>query len=190
MREVTEERMLWLLHSDTSSHHPQLTLVAIDGADASRAERTARTAFERTPAPRSWLESSPLVRRRLVGACRTVPTIELIHLADVEPAHLPEESFRLCLSQIAEEGPGGRFVVALTTVPQDNRATAAEAARGVLRDRIDGFASPEQWVGLRALAALTNVVCRETATVDLPDDEDLLAVYDRYTVGELTSASD
>ncbi|MFE3650415.1 hypothetical protein [Streptomyces sp. NPDC059152] len=192
---MTDQRMLWLLHSNTERPQPQFTMLVVDGADALRAESAAAAAFERTGAPRSWLGASSAVRRRLVGECRTVPTVELIHLADEKPGHASAQSFQLSLAQIAEEGPlasrsragSQQVVMALTTVPPGVPPTAAEAVRAVLGRRFAGFAGPTQWPGLRTLTALTNVVCQETATLDLADDEDLLSIYDQYSVGALST---
>ncbi|MCZ1012186.1 hypothetical protein [Streptomyces lydicus] len=193
---MTESRMLWLFHANTDAPHPQFTLLAVDGADALRAESAATAAFERTAAPHSWLAASPPVRRRLVQDCRSVPTVALIHLADQNPGHSSAQALRLSLAQLAEEGPSGswsgtgsqQIAITLTTVPHGDASMATEAVRAALGQRFAGVAGPDQWPGLHMLTTLTSVACQETAALDLADDEDLLTIYDQYTVGELSAA--
>lgn len=60
--------------------------------------------------------------------------------------------------------------------------------RTVLGERLATFAQEEEWSALRRLTALTAIVCEETETLELPEDEDLLDIYDQYSVGGLSAS--
>ncbi|UNO40058.1 hypothetical protein [Streptomyces sp. MST-110588] len=196
MTSVTPPPTLWLLHWSRTGPHPRLTLLAVDGADATRAEETAAACFVRTGVPASWLGADAATRREVVRGCRTVPALGMVHLEDDEPGRAAAESLRLSLTQAAGECPRSPrpevfrareqgVLVALSTVPAGLLPEAERVARSVLDSPPAVFAGPGEWPALRALTALTAVVCQETETLELPEGEDLLDIYDQYSVGGL-----
>ncbi|MBV9025410.1 MAG: hypothetical protein JO362_16830 [Streptomycetaceae bacterium] len=197
MREVTSDQMLWLLHWNEAGPHSRLTLLAVNGDETMQAENEAAACFARTCVPASWVGATAATRRQVVQSCRTVPTLAVIHLEDDESGRAAGESLRLSLMQAAEECPRPdpsrprkqEIVVALSTASAGDLSEAESVVRAVLGERLTAFAQQEEWSALRRLTALTAIVCEETETLELPEDEDLLDIYDQYSVGGLGSTS-
>ncbi len=204
MREVTSDQMLWLLHWNEAGPHPRLTLLAVNGDEAIRAEHAAAVClacFSHTGVPASWIGATAATRRQVVQGCRTVPTLAMIHLEDEGAGRTAGESLQLSLMQAAEECPRPdpsrgpdpsrprerKVVVALGTAPASNLSEAEGVVRATLGERLTAFAQREEWSALRTLTALTALVCQETETLKLPEDEDLLDIYDQYSVGGLSA---
>ncbi|MGW0287208.1 hypothetical protein ACWDXT_29420 [Streptomyces sp. NPDC003236] len=91
-------------------------------------------------------------------SCRTIPTAGLWLVTDERPAVDGERARRDCLRALSAEWPGASHL-------------SAEEA-----DRLPG---------LTALGRLTALVCRMPPEVWLDTEEDLLGIYDTYTVGTL-----
>ncbi|MCP9956594.1 hypothetical protein [Streptomyces sudanensis] len=136
-----------------------LTAVGVDRDRLGEAEALASAALG-GPAglPASWEDADPALRRRLVRACRVIPTAGLWHVAEEDPDTTEAGARRGCLRQLAAEWP------------QAEPLPAADAA---------GLP------GLTALARLSALVCRMPPEIRLDAEEDLLDIYDRYAVGTL-----
>ncbi|MFF8476213.1 hypothetical protein [Streptomyces sp. NPDC015414] len=122
------------------------------------AEAKTTTALAGPALPTSWQSAEPALRRRLVESCRTIPTAGLWHVTDERPAVDGERARRDCLRALSAEWPGASHL-------------SAEEA-----DRLPG---------LTALGRLTALVCRMPPEVWPDAEEDLLGIYDTYTVGTL-----
>ncbi|WP_228447186.1 hypothetical protein [Streptomyces paludis] len=148
-------RAAWLLdwHTDTPYG---LTALGVPADRLSEAEEKAASALAGQPLPASWQGADPALRRRLVAACRPVPTTRLWHVSDDRPVTDEARARQDCLRILATEQPEA---VPLPT-DQVNRLP-----------------------GLTALLRLTALACRMPPEVWLGADEDLLDVFDSYTVG-------
>ncbi|MFC9280146.1 hypothetical protein [Streptomyces collinus] len=135
-----------------------LTALGIAEDRLTEAEEKSAAALAGLALPASWAHADPALRRRLVAACRRVPTAGLWHVTDDRPALDEDRARHDCLRALAAEWPG--------TEP-----LPAEEA-----DRLPG---------LTALARLTALVCRMPPKAWLEAEEDLLDIYDTYTVGTL-----
>lgn len=132
-----------------------LTVVGVAADRLDEAESLASAALAGLVPTGSWERTDPELRRRVVRACRPVPTEGLWHVSDDRPEVSEERSRRDCLAQLGDEWPHARPL-------HEERA-----------------AGP----GLTALVRLSALVCRMPPGVLLDAEEDLLDVYDTYTVG-------
>ncbi|OEJ30142.1 hypothetical protein [Streptomyces subrutilus] len=131
-----------------------LTAVAVAPDRLAEAEALAFTALGGFVHPASWEGADPELRTRVVRACRPIPTEGLWHVSHDRPGVTEERSRRACLRQLTEEWPHAR-----------------------------PLAQHEAGPGLAALVRLTALVCRMPPEILLDAEEDLLDVYDTYTVG-------
>ncbi|MET8583531.1 hypothetical protein ABZX39_22065 [Streptomyces collinus] len=134
-----------------------LTALGIAPDRLTEAEEKAAAALAGLPLPASWPDADPALRRHLVAACRPVPTAGLWHVTDDRPA-LDEDRRHDCLRALTAEWPDTEPLL------------IDETAR---------------LPGLTALVRLTALVCRMPPEVWLEAEEDLLDIYDTYTVGTL-----
>ncbi|MFG2332870.1 hypothetical protein ACGFMM_25040 [Streptomyces sp. NPDC048604] len=133
-----------------------LTAVGLAADRLEEAEALAADALDGLVLPESWEGMEPELRRRVVRACRPIPTEGLWHVSD-DRSEVPEErSRRDCLAQLRDEW----------------------AHASPLAGRGNG-------PGLTALAQLSALVCRVSPDVLLDAEEDILEIYDTYTVGGL-----
>ncbi|MEV7500155.1 hypothetical protein [Streptomyces sp. NPDC093018] len=143
----------------TPSAPGQLTTLAVSGERAEAAERVAAAALGETAELTSWLELPADARRRLVGACRSVPTLGM---------HCVRGDVR----QAAADDTAEQFLSRLPGRAEGHRPR---------------FVTDSSYPGLRELVRLTALVCRETYDrTDVPEDEDLLEIYETYSVGSLS----
>ncbi|MFG2576187.1 hypothetical protein [Streptomyces sp. NPDC048481] len=150
-------RVLCLLHWHGEPPYG-LTALGIAPDRLTEAEEKAAAALAGLALPGSWVDADPALRRHLVAACRPVPTAGLWHVTDDRPALDEKHARHDCLRALTAEWPG------------------TEALPTVNADRLPG---------LTALARLTALVCRMRPEVWLEPEEDLLDIYDTYTVGAL-----
>ncbi|MFF5444063.1 hypothetical protein [Streptomyces sp. NPDC012888] len=148
-----------------------LTAVGVAADRLAAAEALASAALAGLVPPPTWEGADPALRKRVVRACRPIPTEGLWHVSDDRPAVPPDRSHEDCLHQLATEWPHA----ALPPTPPAHPSPGGPAVPGE-------SALP----GLTALARLTALVCRMPPGVDLAAEEDLLDIYDTYTVGGLT----
>lgn len=135
-----------------------LTALGIAPDRLTEAEEKAAAALADLVLPASWADADPALRRHLVAACRPVPTTGLWHVTDDRPALTEDRARYDCLRALIAEWPG--------TEP-------------LLTEEADRLP------GLTAVARLTALVCRMPPEVWLQAEEDLLDIYDTYTVGTL-----
>ncbi|MFI5829182.1 hypothetical protein ACIA6C_18340 [Streptomyces sp. NPDC051578] len=133
-----------------------LTVLGVPADRLDEAEEAAGTALAGLHLPASWQDAEPALRRSVVAACRPVPAGRLWHVTDDRPGTDAGRARRDCLRALADEWPGAEPVAD--------------------RDRLPG---------LEALLRLTALVCRMPPEVWLDAEEDLLDIYDTYTVGGL-----
>ncbi|MET9852463.1 hypothetical protein ABZY57_05855 [Streptomyces sp. NPDC006450] len=133
-----------------------LTAVGFAPDRLAEAEALASAALGGLVHPASWEGADPGLRRRVVRACRPIPTEGLWHVSDDRPGTAEDRARRACLRQLADEWPQARPLAGDAAVP-----------------------------GLTALVRLTALVCRMPPEILLDAEEDLLDVYDTYTVGAL-----
>lgn len=133
-----------------------LTVLGVPADRLTEAEEKAASALAGRPLPASWQGADPALRRRLVAACRPVPTTGLWHVSDDRPVTDERLARRDCLRALAAEWPGAE------PLPADRTARLP---------------------GLSALVRLAALVCRMPPEAELDPDEDLLDVFDTYTVG-------
>lgn len=153
-------RVLCLLHWHGDSPYG-LTALGIAPDRLTEAEEEAAAALAGLAFPASWEDADPGLRRHLVAACRPVPTAGLWHVTDDRPACDEDPVRHDCLRALTAEWPG--------TEP-------------LLTEEADRLP------GLTALLRLTALVCRMPPEVWLDAEEDLLDIYDTYTVGTLPDA--
>ncbi|MFJ2301858.1 hypothetical protein [Streptomyces sp. NPDC087787] len=151
------QRVLCLLHWHGERPHG-LTALGVAPDRLTEAEEKATAALVGLPLPASWQGADPALRRQLVAACRTVPTAGLWHVTDERPAVDENRARHDCLSVLSAEWPGADLL-------------PTEEA-----DRLPGLA---------ALGRLTSLVCLMPPEVWLDAEQDLLDIYDTYTVGTL-----
>lgn len=137
-----------------------LTAVGLTADRLEEAEALALAALGGLVLPESWEELESQSRRRVVRACRPIPTQGLWHVGDDRLEVAEARSRRDCFAQLRDEWAHARPLV----------------GRG---------AGP----GLTALARLSALVCRVSPEVLLDVEEDLLDIYDTYTVGGLASTT-
>ncbi|MEE1755287.1 hypothetical protein [Streptomyces sp. SP18CS02] len=137
-----------------------LTAVGLAADRLEEAETLASDALDGRALPDSWEEMEPQSRRCVVRACRPIPTEGLWHVSDDRPDVAEEHSRRDCLARLRDEWPHA----------------SPPAGRG---------AGP----GLTALARWSALVCRMSPDVLLDVEEDLLDIYDTYTVGGLADTA-
>ncbi|MER7919835.1 MULTISPECIES: hypothetical protein [unclassified Streptomyces] len=155
----------------TPSAPGQLTTLAVSGERAEAAERVAAAALGGTAELTSWLELPADARRRLVGACRSVPTLGMHCVRGEERTGTAPDGFR----QAAADDTAEQFLSRLPGRAADHRTR---------------FVTDSSFPGLRELARLTALVCRETYDrTDVPEDEDLLEIYETYSVGSLSASA-
>ncbi|MFD5426225.1 hypothetical protein [Streptomyces sp. NPDC127084] len=135
-----------------------LTALGIPADRLTEAEVRAAAALAGRSLPGSWQDADPALRRRLVAACRSVPTTYLWHVADDRPDTDEVRARRDCMRAFGDERPADRLL------PEDQA------------DRLPG---------LTALIRLTALVCRMPPDLWLDAEEDLLDIYDTYVVGGL-----
>jgi len=168
----------------------KLTAVAVDARRAVEAERKAIGALEREGECSSWVGLSPSDRMRIVRDCRSIPTVGLYFLIDDGDAPEEKNDFaRDALADVAEQ-----FLSGLPG--SENCAMVLSDSASVLHSQ----ATKNPWTvssgirvlddtsfpGLRELTRLSSLACGETLTeIGGPPDEDLLDIYDTYTVGAL-----
>ncbi|WP_329201093.1 MULTISPECIES: hypothetical protein [unclassified Streptomyces] len=133
-----------------------LTVLGVPADRLHEAEEAAGTALAGLHLPASWQDAEPGLRRSVVAACRPVPAARLWHVTDDRPGTGPGRARRDCLRAFADEWPGAEPVADQDRLP-----------------------------GLDALLRLTALVCRMPPEVWLGAEEDLLDIYDTYTVGGL-----
>ncbi|MEU7019168.1 hypothetical protein ABZ990_00730 [Streptomyces sp. NPDC046203] len=139
-----------------------MTALGLTPERLAEAEETAAAALADLTIPGSWLDLDPAERRRLVAACRIIPTEGLWHVTDDRPDTDGNHARQDCLRVLADEWPYARLM------------TAEETGR---------------LPGLAALARLSSVVCRMPLEVWLDAEEDLLDIYDTYSVGGMPDLS-
>ncbi|MEV4921164.1 hypothetical protein AB0K47_30705 [Streptomyces tirandamycinicus] len=135
-----------------------LTALGIPADRVSEAEEKAASAWAGQALPATWQGADPALRRGLVAAVRPVPATGLWHMADDRPDTDESRARRDCLRALAGEWP------------EAEPLTAGQA------DRLPG---------LTALLRLTALVCRMPPEVWLDAEEDLLDIYDTYSVAGL-----
>ncbi|MEU1122886.1 hypothetical protein ABZ371_04720 [Streptomyces sp. NPDC005899] len=135
-----------------------LTALGVTPDRLTEAEEKAAAALAGLALPASWADAHPALRRHLVAACRPVPTAGLRHVTDDRPALDEGRARHDCLRALTAEWPG--------TEPLPTEEA----------DRLPG---------LTALTRLTALVCRMPPEVWPEAEEDLLDIYDTYTVGTL-----
>ncbi|GII34631.1 hypothetical protein [Planotetraspora mira] len=167
----------------------QMTVLALPGDRIAEGERVAIAALgEDLPDPR-WNGLATAERRTVVRACRSVPTLGLYVLFDERDAADEADSLHRCLAQAVEEF----LQPMLSGAPWEALPSgAARELRDAARSMPWPGSAPARWrpesslPGLRGLVTLTALACRETLTeVNIPQDEDLLDIYDTYSVGAL-----
>ncbi|MER6474090.1 hypothetical protein [Streptomyces collinus] len=149
--------MLCLLHWHGERPYG-LTVLGIAPDRLTEAEEKAAAALAGLSLPGLWVDVDPALRRHFVAACRPVPTAGLWHVTDDRPALDGDRARHDCLRALAVEWPG---------------------AEPLLTEEADRLP------GLTALARLTALVCRMPPEVWLEAEEDLLDIYDTYTIGAL-----
>ncbi|EFG05065.1 hypothetical protein CRV15_35750 (plasmid) [Streptomyces clavuligerus] len=153
MRRMTDTHPVLVRH--WHGEHPfALTVLALPPERLAEAEEHALAALGGQRLPDSWEDADPLLRRRLVGWCRNIPTEGLWHLTDEDSGTTEAEAHHRLLERTAQEWEFGRGPTAGAALP-----------------------------GLLALVRLSALVCRMPPDIWLDADEDLLDIYDRYTVG-------
>ncbi|MEV5803296.1 hypothetical protein [Streptomyces collinus] len=150
-------RVLCLLHWHGEPPYG-LTALGVAPDRLTEAEEKAAAALAGLALPASWEDADPTLRRHLVAVCRPVPTAGLWHVTDDRPALDEDRARHDCLRALTAEWPG---------------------SEPVLTEEADRL------LGLTALARLTALVCRMPPEVWLEAEEDLLDIYDTYTVGTL-----
>ncbi|MGV9340159.1 hypothetical protein [Streptomyces sp. NPDC003688] len=192
MREVAAVEVLCVF--DWNPAVPdQLTTLAVSGETVDAAERAAASTLPEagTTGPASWLDLPVPLRRQLVRAYRSVPTLGLYCVIDDErPGVTPREFLRAAVADTAEQfAPLRRARTAhgfLVNDPFEELRDALRAAPYWDRDARPRFLPRSSFPGLCELVRLTAVFCRETLyRTDIPEDEDLLGIYDTYVVGGL-----
>ncbi|MFD2119417.1 hypothetical protein ACFSNO_07415 [Streptomyces cirratus] len=133
-----------------------LTVLGLPADRLSEAEEAAGTALAGLVLPTSWQDADPALRRSVVAACRPVGAVRLWHVTDERPDTDAARARRDCLRALADEWPQAGPVADQSRLP-----------------------------GLNALLGLTALVCRMPPEVWLDAEEDLLDIYDTYTVGGL-----
>ncbi|MGW3956536.1 hypothetical protein ACWEKM_37835 [Streptomyces sp. NPDC004752] len=164
----------------------------MSGEKADAAERAATSALTETAGLTSWLALPVSVRRQLVRACRSVPTLGMYCVIDDEWSSTTRSDFlQAAVDETAEQFlsflPGRTACHLLLTEPSEefHDALRSDFWDEGTRPR---FIERSSFPGLRELVRLTAVACRETQDrTDAPEDEDLLEIYDTYTVGALSS---
>lgn len=129
-------------------HEPPygLTVVGVAADRLDEAEALASAALAGLVPPASWERTEPELRRRVVRACRSIPTEGLWHVSDDRPEVSEDRSRRDCLAQLRDEWPHAHLL-------HEGRA-----------------AGPR----LTALARFSALVCRMPPGVLLDTAEDLL----------------
>ncbi|MFG2116107.1 hypothetical protein ACGFRB_26305 [Streptomyces sp. NPDC048718] len=139
------------------------TALGLTPARLAEAEEKAAAALAGLVLPASWLDVDPAERRRLVAACRIIPTEGLWHVTDDRPDTDEDRARQDCLRVLADDWPYARLMTAEET------------------DRLPG---------LTALARLSAVVCRLPVDGEWLDaEEDLLDIYDTFSVGGMPELS-
>ncbi|MFF7382247.1 hypothetical protein [Streptomyces griseoluteus] len=151
------QRVLCLLHWHGEPPYG-LTALGVAPDRLAEAEEKATAALAGLALPASWQGADPALRRQFVAACRAVPTAGLWHLADERPAADEDRARHDCFHALSAEWPEADLLPAKES------------------DRLPG---------LTALVRLTALVCRMPPEVWLDAEEDLLDIYDTYTVGTL-----
>ncbi|MGW7262277.1 hypothetical protein [Streptomyces sp. NPDC054842] len=137
-----------------------LTAVSLAAENLEEAEALAWEAVGGLALPKSWEAMHPQARRCLVRACRRIPTEGLWHVQDDRAQVSEERSRRDCFAQLKDEWPHASPLMGRDAGP-----------------------------GMTALTRLSALVCRMAPEVVLDADEDLLDIYDTYTVGGLAGTT-
>lgn len=191
MRQVTADAILCV--SDWDPSVPcQLTTLAVSGHEAGAAERAAVFALAGAAGHTSWLDLPAALRQRLVRACRGVPALGMYCLMDdVRAVTAGNDFLRGAIEETAEQFLSpllGRRDLRVVLGSSSEELQGAVRSNFRIGDARPRFMEASSFPGLCELARLTAVVCRETQDrVDIPEDEDLLDMYDTYTVGSLSS---
>ncbi|MFE2583851.1 hypothetical protein [Streptomyces sp. NPDC059378] len=181
--------VLLACHRDAAAD--RLTVVAVAADEVEAAERRARAALAGRAVPADWSALPSAARRRVVRACRVIPAIGMHGIVDDErPRELRGDflgrALRDAVEQFLEPGLGdARRQVILGP----GGAVLGEA---VVRDPwftsgLSHTADSSGFEGLRALTEWTAACWSAPDVNDQPEDEDLLDIYDRYSVGGLPS---
>lgn len=186
MYQVAADATLCVLHWD-ASHPYQLTSFAVSGDRADTAERVASTALTDASGLTSWLGLPAVARQNLVRACRPIPTLGMYCVIDDEHVEGREDFLRSAIQDTVEQflqrfhGRSDIHVI-LGNPSKDFRDTLeANLQTAGIEPH---FTENSLFPGLRDLIRLTALVCRETEyRVDIPEDEDLMEIYDTYQVG-------
>ncbi|MFD8809238.1 hypothetical protein [Streptomyces sp. NPDC059597] len=196
MRHVRADGVICVLDWNPATP-AQLTTLAVTGEQADTAERVAASASAGTAGTvgtvgrASWPALPVSVRRRLVRTWRSVPTLGLYCIIDEAPPGAPPSGFlRAAVADTAEQFAPLRHARTagglLLTEPSEEVCEALSTAPSWEAGTRSPFPPQTSFPGLRELVRLTALFCRENQyRTDIPDDEDLLGIYDTYTVGGL-----
>ncbi|MEU6200694.1 hypothetical protein [Streptomyces sp. NPDC047061] len=193
MYRVTAGPILCVIDWDPSRPN-QLTTLAVGSDRTDIAERKAATALADAPGLTSWLGLPVTARQSLVRACRPIPTLGMYCVIDDEQAVEGGDFLRCAVedtvAQFLHRFRGwSELHIALAQPSEGLEEAVAAPLRAEGTD--PRFVQNEVFPGLRRLARLSALVCRETEyRVDIPEDEDLLEIYDTYAVGSLSSAAE
>ncbi|MBW8794282.1 MAG: hypothetical protein JF597_12005 [Streptomyces sp.] len=168
-----------------------MTTLALGSETTDAAERVAMAAPAGERGIVSWFDLPAVARQNVVRACRPIPTLGMYCVIDDEHVEGNEEFLRCAIQdtveQFLERFHGWSDIhVALGDPSADFRDPLEIGLRTAGIE--PHFTEDSLFPGLRALIRLTALVCRETKSrADIPEDEDLLEIYDTYTVGSLSS---
>lgn len=186
MYQVTAKAPLCVIHWDPS-HPYQLTSLAVSGDRTDSSERVAASALTGASGLTSWLDLPASARQSLVRACRRIPTLGMYCVIDDEQVEGRDEFLRCAIQDTVEQflqrfHGWNDIHVALGQPSMAFRDTVeTELQTAGIKPH---FADNSLFPGLRDLIRLTALACRETEyRVDIPEDEDLLEIYDTYQVG-------
>ncbi|MEU1039148.1 hypothetical protein [Streptomyces sp. NPDC005907] len=156
---MTTSEMVYA-HVWQEEHPYSLTAVSLAADRLEEAEVLAWDAVGGLVLPKSWAELHPQARRCLVRACRRIPIEGLWHVQDDRTQVSEERSRRDCFAQLKDDWPHASPLTGRDAGP-----------------------------GMGALTRLSALVCRMSPGLLLDADEDLLDIYDTYTVGGLAGTT-